>query len=596
LPEYSNREIQKAILKEASNDWIYYFLGISAMFLGVLFNLTTPIFIRKIIDEVISGGDASNLLWYILAIIGIAIGAGIANYGNRYFNDKAAEETIFKLRNRLFEKIQNQSLKFLHEQESGQLMTRATADLNIIKQYLRRNLRLGLDAIFYFVAIGTIIYLTQPAFLIVEIAILPPLILISWIYARKSRPLFRERREYFGDLSNKIQENITAIETIRSFDQQQYESAEFDESNKEYLDLYIRAEVVRGLTLPVATMLVSFGSVAVLYVGGLDIIGFNQFGMTLGMLVQFNLYLLQLVTPTRLLGNFLVGYTRSNVSGQRVFEILWSDNNIKEITYPVDPKTIVGDIKFNDVYFKYEGSKQILSDINLHIPANSTLAIFGSTGSGKSTLINLIPRFFDPTAGEVLIDDINVREYNLKRLRKQISTVSQDVFLFSRTVKENIAFGRPDATDEEIIAAAKAAKADTFIHELEDGYDTVIGERGITLSGGQQQRLTIARAILMSPRILILDDSTSSVDAETEAEIQEALERLLENRTTLIITQKVSSARYADKIIVIEEGEIIEEGSHDELMAKGGIYTKIYNTQKDPELLRELQLIEEGEQ
>ncbi|MHA2504155.1 MAG: ABC transporter ATP-binding protein [Candidatus Kariarchaeaceae archaeon] len=587
MTEYSAMQIHKAVLKEASHEWKYYTIGILAMFAAVQANLTAPILIRLIIDEVIVGRDPTNLWVYLSAIVAIALLAGILNYFNRYYNDKGAEQTTFRLRNKLFGVIQSQSLKFLYEQESGQLMTRATADLNIIKQYLRRQFRLGLDAIYYFISIGIIIYLTEPVFLWVELILLPFLLVISWIYASRTRPLFKERREYFGKISNSIQENITAIETVRSFDQQDTEMERFEDENQEYLDLYLKAQIISGFTLPVALMLVSFGAVGVLFIGGLDIIGANRFGITLGMLVQFNLYMLQLVTPTRLLGNFITGFTQTHVSGQRVFETLWAENDIVD---PVDGvmRDIDGKIRFSNVSFSYEAGEQILRDINLEVPENSTLAIFGSTGSGKSSLINLIPRFFDPTSGEVYIDDIDVRDYTLENLRRQIATVSQDIFLFSRSVKENIAFGRPEATEEEIIAAAKAAQAHTFIDQLPDGYDTVVGERGITLSGGQKQRLTIARAILINPHILILDDSTSSVDAETESDIQKALENLLESRTTLIITQRVSSSRFADQIIVLENGQITEKGTHDQLLQGGGIYSRIYATQKDHELEKEL--------
>lgn len=594
--QYPNLTIQKAVLREALIDWKFYLIGILSMFAGVSMNLISPIFIRKIIDEAIVGQDTSNLWIYVSGIIAVALGAAVFNYGNRYFNDLGAEKTIFRLRNKLFEKIQTQSLKFLYEQETGQLMTRATADLSLIKNYLRREFRLGLNSIYYFVSIGFLIYATQASFLLVYAVLLPFLIVIGIIYGKKSRPLFRERRQAFGDISSKIQENIKAIETIRSFNQEKFEQKRFESDNEQYMNLYIKAEIVRGLTLPVALMIVSIGSVGVLLIGGYDlIVGISGLGaITLGTLVQFNLYILQLVTPTRLIGNFIVGYNRTNVSGERVFEILWSESEIKEKENAMFPDNFQGKIEFQNVSFSYENGVKILDDINLIVNANHTVAIFGSTGSGKSTLINLIPRFFDPTDGRVLVDDIDVRELKLELLRKNVVTVSQDIFLFSRSIKENISFGKPEATDQDIITAAKAAQAHNFITELPDGYETIIGERGITLSGGQQQRLTIARAILMQPRILILDDSTSSVDAETEYQIQNALEQLLENRTTLIITQKVSSARNASKIIVLENGIVLEEGTHEELLAQQGIYNKIYETQRDEELEREL-FIEGGD-
>ena len=588
--DLSHLRIQTAILSEAKKEWKYYLLGISSMVLAVQANLTNPILIRLVIDNVIVGGDSSHLLLYTLGIVGLSLLAGILNYGNRWFNDKGAELTTYRMRNQLFEKIQNQSLKYLQEQETGQLMTRATADLAIIKQYLRREFRLGLDGVYYFVAIGIIIYFTRPSFLLVLFILLPFLLVISWISANRTRPLFEKRRQYFGVISDKIQENISAIETIRAFNMEETEIEKFEEVNQNYLDMYMKAQVVQQLTLPIAVLMVSLGSVFVLFYGGIEIMSGSN-SITLGMLVQMNLYLLQLVTPTRLLGNFLVGYTRTNVSGKRVFEILWSYNDIEEPENAVFPESLEGKIEFDNVSFAYENDQTILNSINLIIEPKQTLAIFGSAGSGKSTLINMIPRFYDPTSGVVKIDGFDVRTLKLEPLRRNVAAVSQDVFLFSRSIRDNISFGRPDATDEEIEYVAKIAKAHDFIIKLPKGYKSIIGERGITLSGGQKQRLTIARALLMNPAILILDDSTSSVDAETEFAIQEALETLLDHQTTLIITQKISSARFADMIIVIDNGKIIEQGTHDELMKIDGFYKQIYLTQKDPALEEELAII-----
>ncbi|MFV2014474.1 MAG: ABC transporter ATP-binding protein [Candidatus Heimdallarchaeota archaeon] len=588
-----NFEIQKGIFSYAKNDWKYYLAGILAMFAGVQANLFQPLLIQKIIDEIIIEGNSDNFIIYTLGIFGIALIAGVFNYSNRYFNDKAAEKTIFNLRNVAFEKLQHQSLQYHNNQTTGQLITKVTSDMEIIKDYLRRNFRLGLNSIYYYVSIGLIIYFTQPRFLGVFLLLLPFLFGISLIYAKKTRPLFQQRRIEYGELSNLVQESIGSIETIRAYTKEDYELNNFEQKNKDYLDLYIKTEVIRRLTLPVAVLLVSIGSVAILYIGGLQIITSTSTndGITIGQLIQFNLYMVQLTTPTRLLGNFIVGYTQVNVSGSRVLEIIYSESEIQEDENAETLVNPIGKLEFADVNFSYEANYLVLSDVSLTTIPGETIAILGATGSGKTTLIQLIPRFFDPTSGVIKIDDKDIRQFTLNSLRQTIGIVSQDTFLFSRSIRENISFGKPNATEMEIVSAAKAAKAHEYIMEFPDGYDTVIGERGITLSGGQQQRLSIARTLLINPKILILDDSTSSVDAQTESEIQQALETLLKNRTTIIITQKISSARLADMIYVMDYGKIVERGTHDKLNELQGLYYEIYKTQEDPKIREELMII-----
>lgn len=592
----SNFQIQKGILNYAKADWKYYLVGIFAMLAGVQANLFQPLLIQRIIDEIIIEGNSDNFILYTLGIFGLAVIAGIFNYSNRYFNDKAAEKTIFNLRNVAFEKLQEQSLRYYNTQTTGQLISKVTSDMEIIKGYLRRNFRLGLNSIYYYISIGLIIYFTQPRFLVVFLFLLPLLFGISLLYAKKTRPLFQQRRREYGEISNLVQESIGSIETIRAYTQEDYELKNFERKNKEYLDLYIKTEVIRRLTLPVALLLVSLGSVAILYIGGLQIITSTSTndGITIGQLIQFNLYMLQLTTPTRLLGNFIVGYTQVNVSGGRVLEIVYSESEIQE---NVNAQTLTnpsGKLEFSNVNFSYDDNYLVLTDVTLATKPGEKIAILGATGSGKTTLIQLIPRFFDPTSGQIKIDDNDIREFTLNSLRRTIGIVSQDTFLFSRSIRDNISFGKPEASEQEIISAAKSAKAHEYIMSFPKGYDTVIGERGITLSGGQQQRLSIARTLLINPKILILDDSTSSVDAQTESEIQEALETLLVNRTTIIITQKISSARLADMIYVMDHGKIVEKGNHEELNLLKGLYHEIYKTQEDPEVREELLTILRG--
>jgi ATP-binding cassette, subfamily B, multidrug efflux pump len=588
----NNFRVQMKVLREAlrNRDWIFYTLGIIFMITQAQFRLLQPWIIGTFIDNVIEGRDPTNLTILALAVLAAAIISGVAGFYNRYFNEKAAERTIFHLRNRVFSQIQEQSIEYYNTQNTGQLLTRGTSDLEIIKQYLARDFRFGLNALYYFLSIGITIYILQPQFIDVFFVLFPFLLVISWIYGKKVRPIFIEARNSASEISNQIQEDIAAIETIRAFGQEKREKVSFDSSNKAYLNLTVKAQVIQGLSLPIAALIISIAGATIFLIGGGEIIG-GSTDITVGQLVQFNLYMIELITPTRLLGNFIVGYNQTNVSGRRVFDILDDELSISEAQDAVFPKNFQGRIELKSVSFSYEPGIDVLHNLSWKIEPGSVVAVLGATGSGKSTLINLLPRFYDVTSGELLIDSINIKKLKLEQLRKNIGVVSQETFLFSRSIRENISFGKPEATDDEIIKAAKTANAHEFIMEFEDGYGTIVGERGVTLSGGQQQRLTIARTLLVNPKILIFDDSTSSVDATTEAQIQEALEQLMENRTTIIITQKVSSLRKAEEIIVLGQGEILEKGNHNSLIKKDGFYNKIYNSQQDPELEKEFNII-----
>jgi ATP-binding cassette, subfamily B, multidrug efflux pump len=588
----NNFRVQMKVLREAlrNRDWIFYTLGIIFMITQAQFRLLQPWIIGTFIDNVIEGRDPTNLTILALADLAAAIISGVAGFYNRYFNEKAAERTIFHLRNRVFSQIQEQSIEYYNTQNTGQLLTRGTSDLEIIKQYLARDFRFGLNALYYFLSIGITIYILQPQFIDVFFVLFPFLLVISWIYGKKVRPIFIEARNSASEISNQIQEDIAAIETIRAFGQEKREKVSFDSSNKAYLNLTVKAQVIQGLSLPIAALIISIAGATIFLIGGGEIIG-GSTDITVGQLVQFNLYMIELITPTRLLGNFIVGYNQTNVSGRRVFDILDDELSISEAQDAVFPKNFQGRIELKSVSFSYEPGIDVLHNLSWKIEPGSVVAVLGATGSGKSTLINLLPRFYDVTSGELLIDSINIKKLKLEQLRKNIGVVSQETFLFSRSIRENISFGKPEATDDEIIKAAKTANAHEFIMEFEDGYGTIVGERGVTLSGGQQQRLTIARTLLVNPKILIFDDSTSSVDATTEAQIQEALEQLMENRTTIIITQKVSSLRKAEEIIVLGQGEILEKGNHNSLIKKDGFYNKIYNSQQDPELEKEFNII-----
>lgn len=561
------------------------------MFGGVQVGLFTSVVFAYFIDDVIVARNHSKFWIYPLGFIALALLQSLFNYSNRYFNDKGGFVTTFDLRNEMFEKLQRQSLANLTKESPGAILAKMTSDIEIIRSYLSRNFRVGLNAIYYWVSIGITIYLIDPRILVVYLFILPILLIISVYYGRTVRPIIKSRQEEFGKISNDIQEKIAGIEVIKAFGTEDLETERFEVKSRNYLKLFLKAVIVRQLSIPLAVLLISIASVAVVVQGGVLIINNPLSSISLGELILVNLFMLQLRTPTRLFGNFLTGINSVTVAGQRIFSFLYAEEQIEEKPGAVDLVVTEGEIQFESVSFSYPNGRRVLVDLNFLIKGSSTVAILGASGSGKSTLVQLIPRFYDPSKGAIRIDGKNIKDVTLNSLRRNIGYVAQETYLFSRSIRENIAFGKPDATLEEIIDAAKLAQAHEFIEKLPQGYETMVGERGITLSGGQQQRLSIARALLTKPKILIFDDSTSSVDAQTEFEIQQEISSLFEGRTILIVTQKLSSIRYADKILVLDEGYLIEYGTHEELLLNKNVYYEIVKAQSSESLSEEMALL-----
>ncbi|RMG20835.1 MAG: ABC transporter ATP-binding protein [Methanobacteriota archaeon] len=594
-PHLSWFRIQKELFKISKPHIHLFIIGIIAMIGGVQLGLFTSVVFAYFIDDIIVGGNKERFWIYPVAFIGLTLLQSVFNYGNRYFNDKGGFVTTFDLRNIMFEKLQRQSLAKMAKETPGEILAKMTSDIEIIRSYLSRNFRVGLNAIYYWVSIGLTIYLINPVILLIYLLILPFLLTISVFYGRTVRPIIKSRQKEFGKISNDIQEKIAGIEIIKAFGTEEMETEKFEQKARRYLSLFLKAVIVRQLSIPLAVLFISIASVAVVMQGGILLINNPSIPLTLGELILINLFMLQLRTPTRLFGNFLTGINSVTVAGQRIFSFIYAEEDVKDAENATELKVKSGEIEFEKVSFVYPNGRKVLVDLSFKIEGASTIAILGPSGSGKSTLVQLIPRFYDPTQGSISIDGVNIKEVTLESLRRNIGFVAQETYLFSRTIRENIAFGKPDATMEEVIEAAKLAKAHDFIEKLPNGYETIIGERGITLSGGQQQRIAIARALLTKPKILIFDDSTSSVDAQTEHELQQEISTLFEGRTIIIVTQKLSSIRYADKILVLDDGYLVEYGTHDELMKNRKIYHEIFQVQSSIELEEErLHLLKEG--
>ncbi|HAD05530.1 MAG TPA: ABC transporter ATP-binding protein, partial [Anaerolineaceae bacterium] len=488
-----------------------------------------------------------------------------------------AHHVAYDLRNRLYDHIQRLSFHYHDHMPTGQLISRVIEDVRSLQSFAGHGLVELARIIILLIGIGILLFSRHPVLAAIAISPLIPLVLLTTDFGKRVGRLFLAVDNTLGELSSILQENVVGVQVVRAFAQEKYETERFDQTNRKLFDRQITVVREWAKVMPSTIFLVTLGTILILWFGGQMAI---RGEITVGELVAFNSYMLLLANPAQQLA-WLVNAAGEAYAGlQRTFEILETEPDIQSPPNAILCPTFRGEILFERVSFRYNHNERpILSDINLKIEPNQRIAIIGATGSGKTTLVNLIPRFYDVSEGAVKIDGIDVRQMDLPSLRRQIGIVLQTSLLFSTTIRENLTYGRPDATNEEIIAAAKAAQAHEFIMELPHGYDTVVGERGVTLSGGQRQRIAIGRALLMNPRILILDDSTSSVDTQTEHLIQKALSTLMEGRTTLIIAQRLSTVKKADLILVMDQGRIVEQGTHQQLLALNGLYRQIYDLQ-----------------
>lgn len=571
------------IFRYIRENWLPFLVSVACMILGAIVSIEIPLLIKEAIDnalpmlanELTAELGKSRLIFLAFEIIGLTAVVGLFSFVVRYVNTYFSQKVVYDIRNDVFASLQSQSFAFYDRTRAGQLLSKVTTDIDRIQMFLNWQLMFLVNSvIILIVALYTMLSLNVNLTLLL-LTTMPFLFLAFYVFGKKIRPLYARMREEYGSLTVVLFENVTGIRVVRAFAREDFERRKFGSENDKYLKTTLDMVKVRAFYIPLLAFLVGIGTITTFWYGGLVVI---RGTLTIGALVAFNAYMIMLAMPMRFLGFFVSGYQLSMAAGERVFKTMDAESEIKEKPGAFSVPKLRGYVRFKNVSFGYEGERQVLKNVNLEVKPGETVALLGPTGSGKSTLIRLIPRFYDVSSGKIEIDGYDIRDLRLKSLRKQIGIVSQETFLFDTTVKENIAYGKPEATMKEIIAAAKVARAHEFISALPNGYDSMVGERGVTLSGGEQQRIAIARVLLSDPRILILDDSTSSVDVETEYEIQQALQALFKDRTTFVITQRVSTIRNADKIVVIENGEIVEEGTHRSLLAKKGTYYKIYQT------------------
>jgi ATP-binding cassette subfamily B multidrug efflux pump len=540
-------------------------------------SLIVPGIMQQVIDDGISRNDVSLLVRAALLLLGLGLMTAVLNGFQRYISEWIGGHIGYDIRNRLYDHIQGLSFSFHDHAQTGQLISRCIEDVRSVQQFIGSSIVELAQMIFLlFGALG--IMLTEN-WQLTLIAVLPifPLVWLTIRFGNKVTALFFNVDNMLGELSARLQENVTGAQVVRAFAREPHEIERFDETNRAYYDARMSVISSWSQVMPTTDFLVTMCTILILWFGGNMVL---KGTLTVGELVAFNAYVLMLATPAQQLTWLVNGAGEASAGARRVLEILDTEPEITSPTDAVQLSTLRGEVEFRNVSLIYQNEKTAsLSNVSLRVQPNQLIALIGATGSGKSSLINLIPRFYDVTRGAVLVDGRDVRTLDLVSLRRQIGIVLQTSLLFSDSIKANIAYGHPDATDEEVIAAAKAAQAHEFIESFPEGYETVVGERGVTLSGGQRQRVAIARALLMDPRILILDDSLSSVDTQTEKLIQEALDKLMEGRTTFVIAHRLSTVRRADLIVVMDKGRIVQQGTHNELLKGGGLYREIYDLQ-----------------
>lgn len=558
-----------------------YWPGAAGALLSLLLvnaaNLAAPKLLQHLIDQGITPLDMTVVWQVAVALVAVAAGRGVFTFLQGYLSEFVSQGVAYELRNTIFEKLQNLSFSYHDRSQTGKLMTRMTSDVELVRHFLSQgllNLVSGLVLL-----VGTLVILFSMNWQLTALLLLMfPLIGVIFVTAiRQIMPLSKVVQQRLGALNTVLQENLAGMRIVKAFARSPYELERFAVRNQDLLESNVSLIRLFSTFFPLVFFIANLGVVLIVGLGGWQVIGGR---LTLGELVAFIGYLMFLLMPVFILGMIGTMLSRAEASAQRLFDVLDAQSEVQERPGAAVLPPVRGRVEFEDVSFRYVGAESdVVSGLSFTAEPGQTVAVLGQTGAGKSSIINLIPRFYDVTGGRVLVDGQDVRAVTINSLRSQIGIVLQETTLFSGTLRENIAYGKPDAPLEAVMAAAKAAQAHEFIAELPDGYETLVGERGVGLSGGQKQRIAIARALLLDPRILIMDDSTSSVDAETEYKIQQALEKLQKGRTTFVIAQRISTVREADKILLLENGRLAAEGTHKELMQSSELYVEILETQ-----------------
>ena len=540
------------------------------------FSLAMPLLIRALIDAGVVAGNRRAIVELGVAIVVVSLLASASAYARGVTTQWVGERVSYELRNRLFRHLEGLSFSFYDSAQSGQLLSVLTEDIRNIRRFYSPALRMLVQTTVLVLGSAAIMFWLDWQLALIALVMVPILFAVTLWFGSRVRPRYLRTQRQFGEAMNVAQENLAGTRLVRAFGRQDYEAAKFAAAGETLYQRQLDSARLSTLANANLPFLTGVFTVLVIAYGGWQVVGGQ---LQVGTLLAFYLYLAQLTDPIRQIGPIMNNVALALASTERVHELLARRPRIVTPPDAYSPDRVRGHVTLRDVSFAYERGRPVLRDISIDAPPGTVVGLVGATGSGKSSLVQLLARFYDVEGGSVLVDGVDVRRWDLAVLRANVGFVLQETFLFSDTVRDNIAYGRPDASPEAIVAAARAAQAHDFISRLPDGYDTVLGERGVNLSGGQKQRLAIARALLLDPRILVLDEATSSVDMETEREIQLALATLMEGRTTFIIAQRASSVLNADQICVLADGRIVERGTHAELLLHGGLYRQTYDLQ-----------------
>jgi ABC-type multidrug transport system fused ATPase/permease subunit len=556
--------------------WLISIWSVVCIVLATTFALIVPALLQWVVDVGVHTGRFTDLLLASAAILAVSMLRGLAAYGQGYYSQAVSNEVAYDLRNRLYDHLQRLSFSYHDDSETGQLMSRASPDIEAVRNFFPFGLFRAITAVVTFGAVIVLLWRLDVYLALVALLSVPIILVISVQVIRRLRPIWLRVQNGVGELSTIMQESLTGVRVVKSFAREEFEIEKYEKQNLALRELNMSAMRLAAWNQPLLILMLNIITVIVLWIGGIAVIGNH---LTLGTLVAATQYVLLLTAPVRSFGYMINWFVRGISGGTRIFAVLDTQPEITDASNAHVLQKVKGYVKFEQVTFAYSNDIEVLHGIDVEAAPGQIIAILGPTGSGKSSILHLLPRFYDVTGGRVMVDGHDVREVTQASLRRNVGLVLQDVFLFNATMRENIAYGVRDATEERIVAAAQVARIHDFIMSLPEGYDTWVGERGVTLSGGQKQRVAIARTLLLDPAVLILDDSTSSVDMETEYLIQQALEAVMRNRTTFVVASRLRTIKNADQILVLERGRIVERGTHASLLQRNGPYARLYDLQ-----------------
>jgi ABC-type multidrug transport system fused ATPase/permease subunit len=567
--------------------WYLLVFAFICMIIGTLLGIAIPNLLGSGIDAALGSssntflffniGSSESFIWWVAGIIIIASALrGAAGYVQRYMNEVVAQKTTYMMRNALYERIQRLSFSFHDRSQTGQLMSRATVDIEVIRMFFAMGILGMAQAIIMVFTVAVLLIVMDWRLALMTLVFMPPVAWLAINFGRSIRPIWLKIQNIMGIMGTTLEEGLAGISVVKAFSHEKENNRQFAKQATELYDEEIHAAKLMGINAPTMALLFTVPTAVILWYGGHQVV---DGVISIGQVTQFILYIGMLVMPIRRLGMLVNLYSRTVSAGQRILEILDTKSEVVEKPHAIEMGRVKGRVTFDHVDFRYTTMDAALKDVSFDVKPGQLVALLGRSGSGKSTIAHLLGRFYDVSGGRILVDGVDIRDVTLASLRKNVVAAQQDVFLFSETIRENIAYGAVDASMDKIIEVAKAANLHDFITSLPEGYDTWVGERGDTLSGGEKQRLSIARTLLVNPSILILDDSTASVDAATERLIRQALDKLIKGRTTFIITHRLPIIQNADQILMLQDGVLVERGTHKELMAKNGLYKEIYESQ-----------------